>query len=545
MNSFDKMTEIRSLLQPGILGFYNLIEVTEVYSVSSKGISNILTIMVAETHEDAFDSKEHILTENLIKSNKLKKWGVGIIKYHMTIDQMIAKLDILTKHMAWSEKQSPCSNLKLLDKYFVSPDSYTFVALNNIIKNNFHNGSYIFEWFDYEKTNNIDLLNSPQALIDISESINKILPISISSVSDRIGNYILQIPSSILMSHFGIIKQNSNYTLACEIAWHEKALPKDLIINCHLQENDNICEGYFTQILNSDQNKITFPIINKGVHIGTIWDPENNVILSRTGPSYIFPPNSVITTSISTLEQRVLDDGFQSKKIGIYVSDKNQQPQKIKPFKNWIEKRIYESDSAKLKNSREFVQYNPKGTNKETSKVNALDDLIYLINNHGQNAVWLWDPYLSYQDIYDTLLHNQHSNSVMRAISSLEVPYGQKQGGFGNSTNSHFTNIIDNYRDRFNNLPYETIKNINLEFRCKTGIYGWDFHDRFIIFPASDYKSSTQAWSLGTSINSFGKSHHILQKVQDAQLIANAFMDLWMALENDKCTVWRSSHVKI
>ncbi|WP_232298349.1 hypothetical protein, partial [Erwinia typographi] len=63
------------------------------------------------------------------------------------------------------------------------------------------------------------------------------------------------------------------------------------------------------------------------------------------------------------------------------------------------------------------------------------------------------------------------------------------------------------------------------------------------IFPSTDYHSNTLAWSLGTSVNSFGTSHHILQKVQDAQLIANAFLELWDTLSNSDCLVWRNSNV--
>jgi hypothetical protein len=59
--------------------------------------------------------------------------------------------------------------------------------------------------------------------------------------------------------------------------------------------------------------------------------------------------------------------------------------------------------------------------------------------------------------------------------------------------------------------------------RC--GASGWPFHDRFLIFPVKD--GGAQAWSLGTSANSFGTIHHILQKVDDGQLVMDAFAELW------------------
>jgi hypothetical protein len=46
-------------------------------------------------------------------------------------------------------------------------------------------------------------------------------------------------------------------------------------------------------------------------------------------------------------------------------------------------------------------------------------------------------------------------------------------------------------------------------------------------------------WSLGTSVNSFGKQHHILQKVPDGQLIADAFEDLWRELDQAQHLIWK------
>jgi hypothetical protein len=49
------------------------------------------------------------------------------------------------------------------------------------------------------------------------------------------------------------------------------------------------------------------------------------------------------------------------------------------------------------------------------------------------------------------------------------------------------------------------------------------------------------AWSLGTSINSVGQQHHILQKVLDGELIREAFLDLWNLLADSQYLVWKTS----
>lgn len=81
------------------------------------------------------------------------------------------------------------------------------------------------------------------------------------------------------------------------------------------------------------------------------------------------------------------------------------------------------------------------------------------------------------------------------------------------------------------------LRGLQLEYRVKTGLAGWNFHDRFLIFPSEDH--GALAWSLGTSINSIGKQHHILQRVDDGQRILDAFKKLWDQLNQPEHLVWK------
>ena len=78
---------------------------------------------------------------------------------------------------------------------------------------------------------------------------------------------------------------------------------------------------------------------------------------------------------------------------------------------------------------------------------------------------------------------------------------------------------------------------LKLEFRTCRKNKGWGFHDRFLIFPAKGDRPSV--WSLGTSVNGLGKSHHVLQKVGNGRLIQDAFQALWDELDVDECRVWK------
>ena len=79
---------------------------------------------------------------------------------------------------------------------------------------------------------------------------------------------------------------------------------------------------------------------------------------------------------------------------------------------------------------------------------------------------------------------------------------------------------------------------LKLDFRLRRKGAGWKFHDRFLIFP--QVSGPALAWSLGTSVNSLGASHHILQKVGNGELVQNAFLSLWDRLEAEHYKVWRA-----
>jgi hypothetical protein len=82
------------------------------------------------------------------------------------------------------------------------------------------------------------------------------------------------------------------------------------------------------------------------------------------------------------------------------------------------------------------------------------------------------------------------------------------------------------------------LRGLRFEFRVRTGQAGWGFHDRFLIFPRDD--RGALAWSLGTSINSLGTQHHILQRVDDGQLVMDAFSELWDDLTQPDNLVWKT-----
>ena len=68
------------------------------------------------------------------------------------------------------------------------------MLLNKVLKNNFINGSYILEFFDCDKKI-VNVLNTVQ-FRKMTDTIFDAIPIDLFSVSDRIGNFVFQFPST-------------------------------------------------------------------------------------------------------------------------------------------------------------------------------------------------------------------------------------------------------------------------------------------------------------------------------------------------------------
>ena len=284
-------------------------------------------------------------------------------------------------------------NLKPLPKQFIPTDSTVIIPLNSVLKNNFYNGSYILEFFDQEKEELRDVLESEKLLDKICTCIRGFLPIDLLYIRDRIGNIIFQFPSRMLALD---AKSLSTWEgIEAQIAWHPLFNDLDQI---SIQTS-----GHF------DKNIMGFCQLDQINHHGTELYSGNSNHMNST---IVFnKENGLILSSFSASFMRHIH-------MTTDVSKPYQEPRTIKLF-------------------------------------------------------------------------DEENNLV----DTIEVPIVYRVG------------------------------------KQKT-------HDRFIIFPFKNGKP--RAWSLGTSINSFGEKHHILQEVSNARMILDAFMELWEELQDPKCLVWRS-----
>jgi hypothetical protein len=211
---------------------------------------------------------------------------------------------------------------------------------------------------------------------------------------------------------------------------------------------------------------------------------------------------------------------------------------------------MYNNEVSRLVAERRFVQYGFKQGQGQDERRRALEDLRFLINQYGGGGAWLWDPFLSANDILETLFHCRHSNADLRALTmGREGPKGNYHGltkcilrclRMLTIRSGHHPvqgqNFAAQQRAALENAQCN-LRGLRLEYRMKSGQAGWGFHDRFLIFPRGDFRAL--AWSLGTSVNSLGTQHHILQQVDDGQPVADASVELWEQLNQPEHLIWK------
>ena len=328
---------------------------------------------------------------------------------------------------------------------------------------------------------------------------------------------------------------------------------KNLVVRLYEEDTDKLITR---QRFVSIQNTITDIYFDDcfGTHIELI-DKATSLLLYKY--KFSLMKRGKISMNMIDHQNRVFDiDGnIHRIQVSTSVSHSVHGKQKNKSFDEWIRNRKYEQELKELEKSKAFVQYF------EDDKEKALSDVREIINKYGEKGAYLWDPYLSAKDIKNTLYFIKSSYVDFKAITGLKQGSAYVKNIISNlqwlnTTNRVSKVILLDFQYYINGFVKKTQKQqtihemqiefnkddkqflfLNLEVRGKVGTSGYDFHDRFLIFPLE----KPRVWSLGISVNQLGASHHILQEVKNAQHILNAFDKLWDELNSEECLVWKSN----
>jgi hypothetical protein len=551
------VNELARLAAQGVLGFYTHFEVTEVFGyLRDQPPVNVFSILVAEERLTEGAEPPTYLGDR-IQLQSLKDWTFGVQQSLLPVGDLPNVFKTYCDSGKWKPSGEPLQVGILIPvpTQFVPPDSTLLVPLNNVLKNNFWSGAYLIEFADPDKSQLQPFFDEPPRLQELSEAIQKFVPIRIASLSDRLGNVIVQLPLTAILVRFA--KNRITGDSIITVHWHPRATPRPLRATCEMQF-DNMISSYASANVQEGGNSLP-TAAGDGMQRGVIWDDLNSVILAATGLTGFFEtiacdmhvlqpePRVFIRQSAAgtPAQVRIGLQRLMQNRVGTPRSDQDG---------GWTRKRIYRYEAAQSAVERVFVQYMPASGRQEAEHEKALQDVRHLIRRYGKKGAWLWDPFLSAEDILDTLFHCPYIGTDLRALTDAqEIPASSSVG----QTKPRYAILHDCLRDLFG-LPQETppkrpsfadrqratiaaaqsnLLGLRLEYRARVGQAGWGFHDRFLIFPYVE--NGALAWSLGTSINGLGKQHHILQRVDDGRIIADAFEKLWTQLDQHEHLIWK------
>ena len=515
---FDKLVNCKSL------GFYNCAEKITIFlkNKADDSVTNYFTIFVFD-ERFAPDYKKSFLTKKLISISD--SISVGIICDVISIEDAATYYETLCDNLENNTvdigqgtlNKGPC---EFVPKVFVPANSTKTPLINKVLKNNNINGSYIIEFFDVKKQPST-LINQAQ-LKKLNDTIYEIIPIDLFTISDRIGNFIFQFPSINLKHHYKADKEgNLNYSICVD-----KRLSGNINyqLMCESIFDDNII-GYGVEKILSAENNIKIWIGDTGNIINTsIIDVNSGIFLTYQSTSFIQNFHFSFSIGMRFGRQREIYDAQNNiiAALDIVSNEKLDGPQNSPDkYMSIIERRQYKKRTNDLLNNLEIKQYGKVNRDNQ-----AIEDIIKIMNKASSGKVYLWDPYLCAEDILKTWYYTKIFGLCLHAITSSEIAKLQKV-----SLLEWREEQKEIFEKRSNNYG------IRLEFRCQHDNFGYGFHDRFIMI--INEKEKPKVWSIGTSINSLGNSHHIIQEVQHPQMIVDAFEELWDELSDETCLIWR------
>ena len=479
------------LMQSGNIAFYKSVELTQVFIFDKKNkvTKNFFTLFTF-SEEDYTQTKEEYLTDKPIQLNK--NYSFGIVQFKLTInDTKKIFRDIQNNKLILNNEKCLISeNLFLNPRSFIQKENLKKThQLNSILKPNYWGDNYIIEFFDETKSffdASVDSNTSRLYIERICKTLIEVNKISMDLQKnyDRFGNIIFQFP--IITGEFIFETNQRSFSKKCELG---------------------------------DDNDLEI----------SITDKKNNILLH----SCLLVLTKYITCSMNiglqNAEPRIIRERDLSIKYETDLVHREVFGVGVKPengYEEYIRNRQKNDEIIQHSNDYCVLQGNQRDK--------ALAFLHSKIQQSGIKEICLWDPYLNAIDIMD-VLYVEQTGLPFKCVTSYQKSKTVKDGEIVedkdkiSSFEQFKKSIISDFKNLFNNL------NINLKFLAQHGNYGWEFHDRFLIIVPIEDTQLPDVYSLGTSVNILGRTHHIIQKVTNPNIIYHNFQMLWNSLDNNDC----------
>jgi len=501
---------------PGILGNYLECELTHIFIVE-KETNHAYHYFAICSYEEFMENNVNLrnvhLTKKLEKINE--NYSLGIMQIRLSLEESKDIFNQLCKKRFYFQNQNVIlpDTLQLLPKTHIPSLFYNSVQINKILKPNFWGDKYILEFISIETP--FDGIFSASDFYKVNEVISNHLPINLSLVNDRIGSFIFQFPITLIS-----IESGRSYD------WCKATL--SMRIHPQLIHNNDICTIIKTKLDDTTTGFNSFNGVFENIEL-KLGDSNNLELLIFNTTNAIIYKNSLVNFfrgayfsggfSIQNAEPRIIthkDGSTIEITLVSYALDERTETEKY--YDSRTNERVLNNDI--LNHSGDFQDF----YHGEEEK--ALKYIRERLEQYADSSaeIWLWDPFLRFQDIVETLYYVSKINIPMKCITSYR------------EIKSHDKKCIDylsfrnSEKDKF--LSQKNL-GINLEFRAVHDNIGFNFHDRFLFFIPNESEKIPIVYSLGTSINKLGAKHHLVMQTVYPRNIVKAFQGLWKELVGD------------
>lgn len=518
------LADYQLLRTAGHIGYYQRASVVQVFLIKeNRRILLLFTLLVFES-----EAPGKTVLDYVGKPFFIEGFQIGIRTFELSMEAVDATYrELLETHSWMPHNESDTVDLPTFVPrrcQYVPP--LTRARVNGMLKNNFFQGSYLLEFFDESKTDFafLDQLSNSQWLATLSTELEERLPLKLYLNQDRLGSIFFQFPIQVLATQFSMGYQQHEYQI--RFAWHPSigATGKPLTIVTRSSTDRSVINYAITPYNRDQYQMIPYLDTDRDGQLD-LFDDATGLLLGQLvhGPA----PALGLLIQLSELTPRVFYHDHHQQRVTLKQVGRPQFPDQ--DYRDWINAGAYLVEKKELIRKLEFKQYF------EGMEIEALQDLRQLIATSDGQGVYLWDPFLRATDLLNTLFFSPTAGVPLRAICSLS---GKKKRDDEEEDALSQQALLEQQRLQLAD-PRHNNHMLNLEFRAQFGPYGYGFHDRFLLFPGFN-KQPAKVYSLGTSVNGIGKSHHILQAVAHPQPIIDAFDALWNRLNDPHCLIWKS-----
>ncbi len=524
-------SDFDNLLQPGKIAFYKSCEVTQFFLINREDhkVVNYYALFTFEEKALENETTKYLLPKPFQISDN---FSLGALQKRIPISKA---RDIFADIQNGAINiDGPCSTpnkMPLLPKTFVPQGFGEKTILTNVLKNNIWKGNYIIEFFN-EAKDFPSSINERSKIDKINRKIKEILPIDLSFVHDRIGNIVFQFPVT-LMNLDVLFKGNgTEVKIVCQ---QHPLINQERNIFIQVSSiYDNCTTGFFSKHfknLDFEFNAVLGDDFD--IHI-TVIDCDNNILLFDESKINYMKSVGTCFNVMDSSEPRTIPQ-----KDGTVKTVQLSNPMLSNTGIVYSDTHYRSQIGERIRNNKILTHDGDYTTLKANQSERGLNFLRAKLKDPSIKEICLWDPYLKAQDIMDVLYY-EPTGKPFRCITSATKAFGENEHSKAcssevrGSSESTFEKYRAECRSHF---KQSNNKNVQLKLLAQHDNFGWKFHDRFLILVPQNPRQLPDAYSLGTSINSIGKSHHIIQKVTNAREILDNFEELWEKLDNKDCCV--------